>query len=69
MTRLRNPGTGLVVSCEGDLAARYQAQGWVPADAVAQPAREAAPKKPATSTAEEPADEDKPVTRRSTRRK
>lgn len=64
---LRNPGTGLVVSCEGDLATRYQAQGWVPTDDGAKPAPKAAAEKPEAESADE-ADE-KPVTRRSSRRK
>lgn len=65
--RLRNPGTGLVVSCEGVLAARYQSQGWVSADAEAQPAK-AAPEKPVANKADD-ADEDKPVKRSQTRRR
>ena len=67
--RLRNPGTGLVVSCEGDLAARYQSLGWVSADAEARPARKAAAEKPEVKQSEDSTEEDKPVTRRSTRRK
>ena len=64
---LRNPGTGLVVSCEGDLAARYQAQGWVSADAEAKPAPKAAAEKPDVKSTDEA--DNKPVTRRASRRK
>lgn len=51
MPRLRNSETGLVVSCEGDLAERYQARGWVLADAKAEPAVEAASEEPQTDDA------------------
>lgn len=43
--RLIHPGAGTVVSCEGDLADRYLARGWVDADAPAQPV-EVQPEKP-----------------------
>lgn len=65
--RLRNPGTGLVVSCEGDLAARYQSLGWVSADAEARPARKAAAEKPEPKPDE--GSDDKPVKRSQARRR
>ncbi|MBB5748539.1 hypothetical protein GGQ69_000828 [Micrococcus sp. TA1] len=65
--RLRNPGTGLVVSCEGDLAARYQSLGWVSADAEARPARKAAAEKPEAKS--EDTTDDKPVKRSQARRR
>lgn len=68
MARLINPDTGGVVACEGDLADRYLSRGWALADGEAQHAVEAAPEEPPIK-AEEPAEDDKPVTRRSTRRK
>lgn len=46
MPRLRNTETGLVVSCEGDLAERYQSRGWVLADAKDEPAVEVASEEP-----------------------
>lgn len=66
MPQLRNPGTGTVARCEGDLAARYLARGWVDVDAPAKPAR-AAPEKPV----EVPVDEsdEEPVKRSQARRK
>lgn len=45
MPRLMHPASGLVVHCGDSLAARYQSQGWVDADADTQPT-EAAPEKP-----------------------
>lgn len=66
MPKLRNPGTGTVASCEGDLAARYVARGWVDVDAPARTVK-AAPVEPVEVKAEET--EDAPVTRSQTRRK
>ena len=43
--KLINPGAGTVVSCEGDLAARYLARGWRDAAAPAEPV-EVTPEKP-----------------------
>jgi len=59
--RLRNPETGLVVSCEGDLAARYQSRGWEAPDGPSQPATEA--------VSDEPQEDAKPVRRGQTRRR
>ncbi|AIY01209.1 hypothetical protein ART_1610 [Arthrobacter sp. PAMC 25486] len=42
---MKHPASGLVVHCGDDLAARYQSQGWVDADADTQHV-EAAPEKP-----------------------
>jgi len=48
MARLIDPVRGTVVRCEGDLAARYLAQGWTDADAEVEPVK-ATPEKPATT--------------------
>lgn len=58
---IKDPATGMVVSCEGDLEQRYRARGWV--GLFDQP-------KVPLVTPEEPEEDvaDKPVTRRNTRR-
>lgn len=68
MPRIKNPETGLVVSCGDDLAARYQSRGWVALDGATKPAVKAASEKP-ESKKSETADDEKPVRRGQTRRR
>ena len=65
MPRLRQPETGLVVSCEGDLAARYQSRGWVALDGAAKPAPEVASDEPQNESVAE----EKPVRSSQSRRR
>lgn len=85
MPKLRDPKTGVTVTCEGDLAKRYQSRGWVtPEDFVAlgdeaeleevegeASADDVAPEEPAAEDepAADDAKEEKPATRSSARRK
>lgn len=43
--RLRDPKVGTVVRCEGDLAAYFQARGWVDAETPVETPDDPAPKR------------------------
>lgn len=67
MSRLQNPETGTVVDVQGELELLYRSRGWAEHNARPSKAVKVAPEKPSENDAD--TEDDKPVTRRNTRRK
>jgi len=69
VARLQDPETGLVVTCEGDLAESFQSRGWVALDEATELADETASGKSQKDAPTDDAADDKPVRRSQSRRR